>query len=291
MNKENIKYYADLILNKSIEITSYEADKQILFKYNHNKVINTVIRKNRYRFTHEYNDSTILRDEVYASYYESLLTLIRKQGYSEEDMDLIVNDMDAQEQDITKEFFKLLEGYTNMVIKRYLIDPTRRDKTNNRHIDTITIYDSELYDMIPQEEPEEEDIEDINKPQYNVLTRTDKEYLIGEKVYNNKNSEYKKRADINRRIKNMTERERESVLEQRETREDIISRTLNIENPNRFVMAVKKEQRLEWFMDLIVEYVPAQHRIDFNRNKITNKTVMAYRAALHKALDNNKGRK
>ena len=283
MNQEIIKLYADLILSKSITITPYEANNKILFKYSHNLPIAVIIKKNMYKFKHEIDDPSILRDEVYASYYESLLKLIAKEEYTQDDMNTIVNDLDTQQHEITQTFIKLLIGYTNNQLKTRLIDHTRRDRSNNQdsYITTKTVYDEELLKNIPQEETNEEE---IHTELYNLLTESQKEYVSGERIYANKDTERKVQQRIKRRVDNMTDRQRDEILEQRDTREDIINNILDIEDENKFVSEIRKWQKKEWFAELLIEYVPAKHRIDFNRNKITSTTIKEYRKALHKAL-------
>lgn len=282
MKEEIIKLYADLILEKSITIEAYEANNQILFKYSHNSIISTIIKKNKYSFLHEYNDSTILREEVYASYYESLLKLIAKEQYSQEDMNVIVNDLDDQAHEITRTFSKLLIGYTNNKLKTRLIDHTRRDQTNNEYIKTKMIYSDEILESIPEKESNEEE---VHNELYNLLTESQKEYISGERVYANKDTERKAKQRIKRRVNDMTERQREEILNVNKTREDIIDEILDIEDSDKFVSEIKNKQKHQWFADLIVEHVPAKDRVDFNRGNITDKTVMEYRKGLFKALE------
>lgn len=281
MDQKIIKLYANLILDKSITITPYEANNQILFKYTHNSIIATIIRKNMYKFKHEYNDSTILRDEAYASYYESLLKLIAKEQYTQEDMNVIVNDLDDQAHEITRTFSKLLIGYTNNQLKTRLIDHTRRDQSSNEYITTKTIYNDEIFENIPQEETSDEE---IHNPLYDLLTESEKQFVRGDKVYASKNVEKTTKSRIKRRVDNMTERQREEILNVSKTREDIINEILDIEDSNKFVSEIKSKQKHQWFADLIVECVPAKDRVDFNRGNITDKTVMEYRKGLFKAL-------
>ena len=282
MNQEIIKLYADLILDKSIQITPYEANNQVLFKYSHNLIIAVIIKKNMYSYLHEYNDSSILRDEVYASYYESLLKLIAKEQYSQEDMNIIVNDLDDQAHEITRTFSKLLIGYTNNKLKTRLIDHTRRDQTNNEYIKTKMIYSDEILESIPEKESNEEE---VHNELYNLLTESQKEYISGERVYANKDTERKAKQRIKRRVNDMTERQREEILNVNKTREDIIDEILDIEDSDKFVSEIKNKQKHQWFADLIVEHVPAKDRVDFNRGNITDKTVMEYRKGLFKALE------
>ena len=281
MNQEIIKLYANLILDKSVVITPYEANNQVLFKHTHNSIISTIIKNNMYKFKHEYDDYTILRDEVYASYYESLLELIAKEDYTPEDMNTIINDLDDQAHEITRTFSRLLIGYTNNRLKRHLSDYTRRDQTNNKYITTKTIYNDELFENISEEinEPEEK-----HNPLYDLLTASQKEYISGERIYANKDTEKKVKQRIKRRVDNMTDYQREGILDVKVTREDIINEVLDIEDTNKFIAKVKKMHKHQWFADLIVECVPSEARRDFNKGNITDKTVKEYRKALFKAL-------
>lgn len=284
MKAEIIKLYADLILERSIQITPYESGNQILFKYNHNSIISTIIKKNMYSYLHEYNDATILRDEVYTSYYESLLKLITKEQYTQEDMNIIVNDLNEQAQEITQTFSKLLIGYTNNLLKMHLTDTTRRSKATNEYISTKIIYNNEVLEFIPQEE-QTEDTEEIHNPLYNLLTESQKQYVNNERVYANRDTERRMKNRIKTRVNTLSEEQKEELLSIAKTKEEIVNEVLDIEDNDRFVSRVRTEQKHQWFSDLIVEYVPLNHRVDFNKNNITDKTVMEFRKALFKALD------
>lgn len=281
MNKEAVKLYADLILEKSLVITPYESNNDISFKYEHNSIIATIIKKNMYNFKHEYDDFTILRDETYTSYYESLIKLITKENYTYEQMDEIIDDFETQKQKITQTFIKLLIGYTNNLLKAHLIDHTRKDQSNNEHITTRTIYNDELLENIPNEESNESE---IDNPLYNLLTESEKQYVLGEKVYESKSVEKSTKSRIKRRIEKMSDERIKEILDAVETEQEIIDNILDIEDTDEFIRAIRKEQDKEWFADLLVAHVPGKHRRDFNNNNITKETIMEYRKALHKSL-------
>ena len=283
MNEELIKLYANLILDKSITITPYTANNQVLFNYEHNSIISTIIKRNRYNFLHEFNDTTILRDATYSSYYESLLELITNQDYTPDDMNTIVNDLDTQRHEITRTFTRLLIGYTNNHLREQLTDSTRRDQSGNstNYIKTKTIYDEELLKNTPHEEFNEEE---ICNPLYDLLTESEKQFVRGEKVYASKNVEKTTKSRIKRRLKKMTEKQKQAILDSIETEDEIVNKILDIEDTDEFIKEIRAKQEQNWFADLLIEYVPAQHRQDFNRNNITSTTIKEYRKALHKAL-------
>lgn len=288
MNKEQIRKYADLIVNKSIEITAYESGNNIEFRYKFNSTIATVINRNRYRFLHEYDDFTILRDEAFATYYESILRLIEKEGYTEDDMELIANDINEGKHDKTLFFIAMLKGYMNNNLSMHLIDPTRRDQSGgqSKYITTTTIYDSDVYKYMKDDAQEDqEDKDELYKPLYDLLTESQQEFIHGDRVYDKKRTENEKIYKTKKRVKAKM-KDNDIMKEVSTTREDTINKILDTEDPNEFVMLVKKWQNKGWFTDIIAEYVPANHRIDFNTNKITDKTIMAYRGALHKAIRN-----
>ena len=104
-------------------------------------------------------------------------------------------------------------------------------------------------------------------------------------MWHNKNTERKVQHRIKRRVANMTDSQKDEILEQKDTREDIINNILDIEDDNKFASEIRKWQKKEWFAELLVEYVSAQHRKDFNRSQITSTTIKEYRRALFKALE------
>lgn len=287
MNQELIKQYADLILNMSLTITPYNQGNQTLFKYEHNSIISTIIKKNLYKFKHEIDDHSILRDETYASYYESLLALIAKENYTQEEMELIIADYDTHILEITQTFIKLLIGYTNNLLKTNLIDHTRRDRSNNEdnYITTKITYDEELLKYIPNEESnDEEEHSELYYSLLELLTESQKEYITGEKVYDNKETEKKVKQRIKERVNTMTDERRKEILDMVETEVEVINNILDIEEDDKFIKTIKERQNTEWFSDMIIDHVSPQHRTDFNKGNITKATVWEYRKALFESL-------
>ena len=82
----------------------------------------------------------------------------------------------------------------------------------------------------------------------------------------------------------MTEKQRQVILDSVETEDEIVNKILDIEDTDEFIKEIRQRQEQNWFADLLIEYVPAQHRQDFNRNNITSTTIKEYRKALHKSL-------
>ena len=276
---DRIKEFADIIINKSIEITSYDNGNQTLFRYRYNKIINAAMKKNRYKFLHEYDDPSILRDEVIATYYESLIKVAERNDYSEEELELIENDINTEEYELTQEFVSIVQGYINTSLKNNLI--TSRDTQAN------TSYVDDILQLI--EAPYQESLIDINDiPFYDSLTPTQQQF-IDEYInpvyreYRNKEELIAERESVKKTLQRIGERLDKMNMP---LPEDIINDILDIEDSKKFISAIRANQDKSWFSDIIISYVPAKHRIDFNSNNISNTTLFAYRKALFIALEN-----
>ena len=276
---DRIKEFADIIINRSIEITSYDNGNQTLFRYRYNKIINAAMKKNRYKFLHEYDDPSILRDEVIATYYESLIKVAERNDYSEEELELIENDINTEEYELTQEFVSIVQGYINTSLKNNLI--TSRDTQAN------TSYVDDILQLI--EAPYQESLIDINDiPFYDSLTPTQQQFI--DEYINPVYREYRNKEELiaeRERVKKTLQRIGERLDKMNmPLPEDIINDILNIEDSKKFISAIRANQDKSWFSDIIISYVPAKHRIDFNSNNISNTTLFAYRKALFIALEN-----
>lgn len=276
---DRIKEFADIIINRSIEITSYDNGNQTLFRYRYNKIINAAMKKNRYKFLHEYDDPSILRDEVIATYYESLIKVAERNDYSEEELELIENDINTEEYELTQEFVSIVQGYINTSLKNNLI--TSRDTQAN------TSYVDDILQLI--EAPYQESLIDINDiPFYDSLTPTQQQFI--DEYINPVYREYRNKEELiaeRERVKKTLQRIGERLDKMNMTLpEDIINDILDIEDNKKFISAIRANQDKSWFSDIIISYVPAKHRIDFNSNNISNTTLFAYRKALFIALEN-----
>lgn len=276
---DRIKEFADIIINRSIEITSYDNGNQTLFRYRYNKIINAAMKKNRYKFLHEYDDPSILRDEVIATYYESLIKVAERNDYSEEELELIENDINTEEYELTQEFVSIVQGYINTSLKNNLI--TSRDTQAN------TSYVDDILQLI--EAPYQESLIDINDiPFYDSLTPTQQQFI--DEYINPVYREYRNKEELiaeRERVKKTLQRIGERLDKMNmPLPEDIINDILDIEDSKKFISAIRANQDKSWFSDIIISYVPAKDRIDFNSNNISNTTLFAYRKALFIALEN-----
>lgn len=297
----NKKQLIDDILYESlsidvIELQNAEDGKIIKTIYSNNKIINSAIKKHRFSFLREYNDTDIVRDEVYATYYEDLFKLIEKENYTDADLELIAQDLNTESYSITKEFIKKLSGYISNDIKQNLNDPTRRSQSHNEYklIDTkIEYYDSYsklelLMNQYKESDPMNEFIKWFNDNKELLLTDTQLSYINNNKVYDKVRSEYSVNYKIQDRLSKSSitpqtkeEAKEKNILNKINTIESI----LDIEDPTQFIEEVKKKQSRAYISDAIIDYVPANHRINFNKNNITKDTLKAYRKALFRKID------
>lgn len=298
MNKQQLinKIIENSVSIITIELQGSEDGKLLKTIYNNNKVINSLMKKNRYSFLREYNDVNIVRDEIYATYYESILQIIEKENYSTDDLEIIAEDINNESHKITKNFIKKLIGYVNNNIKQNLNDPTRKLQTNKQltYINTkITYYDDyNKLESFMESQDEESLTNDFSKwfdeNKHKMLTDTQLSYINNEKIYDKIRSEYSINYKIEDRINNNPKapQSKEEAKEQnRLNKISTIEEILSIEDKEEFVQAVSKKQSKAYISDAITNYVSPNERKNFNKNTITKQTIKEYRVALFKKLD------
>ena len=277
-NNDRLKEFADNIMSQSIEINPYDDGNQTLFRYRYNKIINVAMKKNRYKFLHEYDDPTILRDEVIATYYESLIKVAERNDYSENELELIERDINTEDYELTREFISIVQGYIDTSLKKMLLSITKTQAHTSYTDDVLKLIEA------PSHEPLI-DIDDI--PFYDSLTSTQQQFV--REFINPVYREYSSKEELmaeKERVKKTLQRIGERLNNMKFLLpEEIINNTLDIEDSRKFIQAIKINQNKPWFSDIIINYVPFKDRIDFNSGNITNSTLFAYRKALYKALE------
>lgn len=284
----------------TVELDKVEDDKCIKVIHDNNKIINAAIKKHKYSFLKEYNDTTIVRDEVYATYYESIIKLVEKENYSYEDLEIIADDINYEYHKITKQFIKKLMCYITNDIRKRLIPESRRDQSNHsfKLIDTRVDYyeDYNLIECFIDTVENEEGFGPANEFSKWILDNKDifahgqRAYMDpnSDVVYEEENSEDMMKKRIRRRYKNTSKapQSKEEAKEQNRLKKiNTIEELLNIEDTDEFVQAIGKKQSKAYISDAIIDYVSPQERINFNKGTITKQTIKEYRVALFKKLN------
>ena len=284
----------------TVELDKVEDDKCIKVIHNNNKIINAAIKKHKYSFLKEYNDTTIVRDEVYATYYESIIKLVEKENYSYKDLEIIADDINYEYHKITKQFIKKLMCYITNDIRKRLIPESRRDQSNNsfKLIDTRVDYyeDYNLIESFMDTVDNKEGFGPANEFSKWILDNKDifahgqRAYMDpnSDVVYEEENSEDMMKKRIRRRYKNTSKapQSKEEAKEQNRLKKiNTIEELLNIEDTDEFVQAIGKKQSKAYISDAIIDYVSPQERINFNKGTITKQTIKEYRVALFKKLN------
>ncbi|SFJ17625.1 hypothetical protein SAMN02910355_1375 [Terrisporobacter glycolicus] len=301
------KKIIDNILNKSltIRLDDLGAEKTskdkcyIKFTYINNIILNSSIKRNskNYSLIREYDDQTIVRDEIYASYYESLLELSDK--YTLDELIEILNDFDKQENQSTRKFIALINGYIDNKVKLNIIDASRRDQSDKSYnlIDIyITYYgDDTLIESLINENIYNQNTNlnnDFNSwvsdNKESLLTKTQLKYYNNEKIYaNNKtinNTKYKIRDKVLSK-QHAPQSQQEARALKINNMINTIEELLNIENIDEFARELKKKQSKTYISDSIITHVSKDSRISFNKGQITKDVIKDYRTALFKQLN------
>ena len=292
------KELVNQIINNSINIICCDLGKEstsdnkcyIKFLHNTNKTISGAIKKHQHSFTREYNDHYILRDEVYACYYEDILKVLNNKDYTDDELRVIADDINYEGQEITREFCKLVTSYMHNDIRANLIDPTRRDRSNNSYklLDSEILYYrdtkklEEIMDALDDSSLGNEFNEWFVDHKEELLTKKQLKYYNNEDIKKNREVEKRTNYKIRKAVSETKEEAKEKLrLNKIKTVEDL----LNIEDYEEFIVAVKKSQSKVYISDTIISYVSQKERIKFNKNIATTNTVKEYRVALFKLLD------
>lgn len=299
------KELVNQIINNSINIICCDLGKEstsdnkcyIKFLHNTNKTISGAIKKYQHSFTREYNDHFILRDEVYACYYEDILKVVNNKDYTDDDLRVIADDINYESEEITREFCKLVTSYMHNDIRANLIDPTRRDQRGGscKLIDTKTLFFGSTRKL--EKLMDDFDDESSLNNEFNEWFIDHKEELLTKKQLKYFNNEDIKKTlktefNTNSRIRNSINDNKEVPQTKQDAKEKLrlnkiktIEDLLNIEDYEEFIASVKKSQSKVYISDAIISYVSQKERIKFNKNIATTNTVKEYRIALFNLLD------
>ena len=249
MNKEQIKYYADEIISKSINITYYNDGNNTCFNNKHNKILQSIINKNKYKYLHEYNDISIARDACYLAYYESLITILEKNNYSDDQLLIISEDINIESHKVTKDFIKQVIVTANNKVKEQLLNRSKYETSSQ------LIFTDDLSYI-------EDNVSDNNIDYWflDYLTKDQKDYIIGNKIYANNNNGDE--SLMNKRIATKISK----INKPTET--NYLDYLLSINDNNTFIKEVKRLMNTNNLIsELIIDELSAEERIKLNKDK------------------------
>lgn len=261
-------------------------DKKLIdYKYTNHQTINATIKKCSGLCLKDYNYS-ILRDEVYAVVYETMVKLANE--YSEDELVLIYNDIHTKNLTITNQFltgiYKLSIFNTKLNLSGY-----RRNKTGMiPSFSQVEYTEENLSDIIEISDDEQKTdiiffISWFNQNKENFLTKKQLEFLENPDMAKTNKAIYRKRiydSTLEAYKKEFDNTSNDRVNE-------IKSQIKNIEkilDSDNFAQAIKKGLSKAYISDAIVEYTDGSTRQAFNKGNRDYEVIKAYRVALFKKL-------
>ncbi len=189
------------IVNALIKIYCFDytnaQDKKLVdYNYKNSQTINAVIKKCTGLCLRDW-DYSILRDQTYASVYESISKLA--ENYTEDELKLIYGDIDTKKQTITNQFLTGVYKTSIYDVKSKLSGHRRDGKHGMIPAYTFCEYNEQNLDDIIEISDEEQQLDILffiswfNQNKKNFLTKKQLEFLEDENVSKTNKFTYKKR--------------------------------------------------------------------------------------------------
>lgn len=269
--------------------------KTIDFKYRNHQTINAIIKKVFGLAFRDWNDSTIIRDEVYCTVYDIMLNKVAP-DFADEQLEQIAADVHTKELNITHSF--LSSVYKLAILKaKCQLSGHRRSSTGTMipAADYIEFNEEALIDSpdfnsgLVVDNPDEQIsffTDWFNNEKENFLTRKQLQFIEDDSAVESKNkSSYKKRI-YNRTTKAYEEQFKcdNSRINEIRTNIKLIEDILESDD---FVASILEYRDKTIINDALTEYVPLEVMKAFNYGYYNyNKVLKYYRIALFKQLNN-----
>ena len=295
------KQRLEQLTNEMIEIliidlqeeNATEESQTIIFKHYNHHMLNGLIKKSRVKYSLEW-DSDIIRDEVYATIYES--------------MEIVAANMDIEEMSLDNpEFMGQSYNLAILKLKERLIPRSKVDrngviigttelivspkvKANSVEEDSTTLSLEDLLagQMAHNTDEEEEKMNhflkwfDSNKSK--ILTKKQIQFIEGGHIAEDKTNAYKMRKRISERVSRAYSEQygdvspRIAILKDQER---ILEEILDAKS---FRDAYDKYKDEDFIIDAVGEYVALDYLKAFSKGSNNQDTIKAMRVALYKRL-------
>ena len=295
------KQRLEQLTNEMIEIliidlqeeNATEESQTIIFKHYNHHMLNGLIKKSRAKYSLEW-DSDIIRDEVYATIYES--------------MEIVAANMDIEEMSLDNPEF-MGQSYSLAILKlkerliprskvdrngviigttELIVSPKAKVNSVEENATTLSLEDLLAGQMTHNTDEEEEKMNhflrwfDANK--YKILTKKQIDFIDGGHITEDKTNAYKMRKRISERVSRAYNEQygdvspRIAVLKDQER---ILEEILDAKS---FRAAYDKYKDEDFIIDAISEYVALDYLRAFNKGNNNPDTIRAMRVALYKRL-------
>jgi hypothetical protein len=269
--------------------------KTIDFKYRNNQTVNAIIKKVFGLAFRDWNDPTIIRDEVYCTVYDIMLNKVAP-DFTDEQLEQIAADIHTKELNITHSF--LCSIYKLAILKaKCQLSGHRRSSTGNMipAADYIEFNEEALIDSpdfnsgLVVDNPDESISffqQFFNENKENFLTR--KQLLF---IEDDSSVESKNKTSYKKRIYNRTTKAYEEYFGSNNDRLNEIRTNIklieDILESDDFVNQILKHRDKTVVNDALTEYVPLEVMRAFNYGYYSyDKVLKYYRIALFKQLNN-----
>lgn len=289
---KNKKQIISDIMNQLININVFDyknaEDKQLVgYTYKNHYTTNSVINKCKGLCLRDW-DFSILRDQAYASIFESILDIAN--NYTEDELKLIYSDIQTKKQTITNQFLAGIYKKSIFDVKTKLSGHRRDGKQGMIPSHNYVEYTEENLEHIIEVSDDEQELDILffitwfNQNKESFLTRKQLEFLEDENITKTNKSTYRKRiyeATMKAYKKTFDNCEDERINEIRSAI-DTIEELLN--NTNFDSMIINAMNKKRYIMDAITTYVDMPTMQKFNKGDRSYEVVKKYRVALFKKL-------
>lgn len=292
MNKKisnNKKQIINDILNTLIKINVFEYDeskdgKYVDYRYNNEKTLNSIMKKCSGLCLQDYSYD-IIRDETYASSYESMLKIAN--DYTEDELILIYKDINNKTLSITNKFLSRVYKLSVFAVKDHL-SGYRKTSNGMMYADIVEYNDDNVNNIFNDTDTDNVDLigflQWFNENKESFLTKKQLMFLEDESIAVKGNASH-----YRRRIYEATLKAYKGQFDSEDERiNELQSQINNIEKvldaPD-FVQAYKKIQDKYYIIDSITEYVSMKAMKAFNTGDTSKQVIKEYRVALFKKLN------
>ena len=293
MNKkisDNKKQIINDILNELIKINVFEYDeskdgKYVDYRYNNEKTLNSIMKKCSGLCLQDYSYD-IIRDETYASSYESMLKIAI--DYTEDELILIYKDINNKTLSITNKFMSRVYKLSVFSVKDHL-SGYRKTSNGMMYPDIVEYNDDNVSNIFSDTDTDSVDIisflQWFNENKESFLTKKQLMFLEDESIAVRGNaSHYRKRIyeATMKAYKAEFDNSEDDRVNELQSQINNIEKVLDAPD---FVQAYKKIQDKYYIIDSITEYVSMNTMKSFNTGDTSKQVIKEYRVALFKKLN------
>lgn len=261
-------------------------DKRLIdYRYNNHQTVSAITKKCSGLCLRDY-DYEILRDETYASIYETMLKISK--DYTEDELVLIYKDIKTKKLQITNQFLTAIYKLSIFNVKSQLSGYRRDSKGMIPAFQGIEYTEENLKDILEISDEKQTDIifflEWFSQHKHEFLTERQLEFLEDPNITKTNKSTYRKRIYDNT-LKAYNEEFNNS---ENDRLNELKSAIRNIEklldNPNFESVIISAMNQRSYILDAITTYVDLPTMKKFNQGDKSYAVVKKYRIALFKKL-------